>query len=70
MIHSTLYRGLAILGLGLLVLAGLLAWQGERTSALWLGGAGVLLLLPLMHRRHRAEFRLPREVRERLHGPF
>jgi hypothetical protein len=70
MVHRTIYRLLAVLGLGLLLMAGLLAWQGERALPLWLGGAGMLLLLPLLHRRHRAEFRLPREVRERMHGPF
>lgn len=60
------YRLFGILGALLLLAAGLLAWQGDRVLPLWLGGAGGLLLLPLLNRRHRAEFRLPREVRERL----
>lgn len=60
------YRLFAILGALLLLAAGLLAWQGDRVLPLWLGGAGALMLLPLLNRRHRAEFRLPREVRERM----
>lgn len=64
------YRLLAILGLLLLLAAGLLAWQGARELPLWLGGAALLLMLPLGNRRLKAANRLPRGARERMFWIF
>lgn len=59
------YRILFIVGLQLLLAAGLLAWQGGRELPLWLGGAGLLLMLPLLNRVVNRTNRLPADAERR-----
>lgn len=61
-------RLLAIFAALVLLLAALLAWQGWREPAAWLGaGAGLVLFLLAAHRVRCYGAELPRETRERMH---
>ncbi len=59
------YRIAFIVGLQLLLAAGLLTWQGGRELPLWLAGGGLLLMLPLLNRAVNRTNRLPAEAERR-----
>ena len=65
MAMARLFRLLAIAGVLMLLVAGLLTWQGEREWPLIIGASAALLILPALHRAHRRSSNWSKEMRDR-----